>query len=75
MDKAVPHKKLRASRIALAALPLLAWWLALAIWLTIGGGFSAMQDTPYGGVSIMAGGTIAVVVICMLLGGWARKSR
>ena len=75
MDKGIPHRKPARPRMALAILPLVAWWLALAIWLTIGGGFGAIQRAPYSAMPIMAIGTMVVVVLCMSLGGWGRRGR
>jgi hypothetical protein len=69
---AVSHRKLGPARIASAVLPLVTWWLGLAAWLAVGGGFNAIQDTPHSGMPIMAGGTIAVVVLCILIGGRER---
>ena len=72
MDKVAPKKP--GSRIALALLPLAAWWTALAVWLSVGGGLDVIKDTPFSGMAIMTIGTIVAVVLCMVVGGWAGKT-
>ena len=67
MDKVAP-KKLGSRHIALALLPLAAWWTALALWLSVGGGFGVIGDTPFSGMAIMTIGTIGAVVLCMVIG-------
>jgi hypothetical protein len=69
MDKIAPKKPV--SRVALALLPLAAWWTALAVWLSVGGGIGVIRDTPFSGMAIMTIGTIVAVVLSMVLGRWA----